>query len=170
MNALHQYGVSSGSPRSAVGTTELHVELEKQVARFLSKEDAMIFGMGFGTNSTGVPALIGKGGLIISDSMNHSSIAIGARSSGAVIKVFKHNDMKHLEAVIRRAIIDGQPLTHRPWTKILIMVEGIYSMEGEMCHLPEVIAIKKKYNCYLYVDEGNKQHRSPSVCERIVHS
>lgn len=105
----------------------------------------MVFGMGFGTNATAIPTLIGKGGLIISDSTNHSSIAVGCRSSGATIKVFRHNDIEHMEAVIRRAIIEGQPRTRRPWTKIMIVVEGIYSMEGEMCPLKEIVEIKNKY-------------------------
>jgi len=153
--ALEQYSTSTCSTRVNLGTTMLHAELELLVARFVGKDAAMIYGMGFGTNSTGIPALIGKGGLIISDSNNHSSIAVGARTSGAVIRVFKHNNMASLEAVIRRAIIDGQPKTHRPWKKILIMVEGIYSMEGEICPLADIVAIKKKYGCYLYVDEAH---------------
>lgn len=108
-----------------------------------------------GTNTTTIPALIGKGGLIISDSINHNSLVVGSRTSGAVIRVFKHNDADDLEQVVRQAIIDGQPNTHRPWTKILIMVEGIYSMEGEMSPLPEIVRIKKQYKCYLYVDEAH---------------
>jgi len=115
----------------------------------------MVFGMGFGTNSCGIPALIGKGGLILSDSYNHSSIVVGARTSGAVIRVFQHNDMRDLEAVIRRAILEGQPRTHRPWKKILIMCEGIYSMEGELCPLAKIVELKNKYRCYLYIDEAH---------------
>jgi len=99
--------------------------------------------------------LIGKGGLIISDENNHSSIVTGARFSPAAVVVFKHNDPKDLERVIRKSIIDGQPKTHRPWTKILIIVEGIYSMEGEMSPLKDIVALKKKYQCYLYVDEAH---------------
>ena len=90
LNTVEQYPVSTCSNRTDVGTTALHVETEKLVARYVGKEAAMIFGMGFGTNSTGIPTLIGKGGLIISDSLNHASIVIGARSSGAKIQVFKH--------------------------------------------------------------------------------
>lgn len=153
--ALEKFSVSTTSPRVALGTTALHAELEQVCARFVGKPAAMIFGMGFGTNSTGIPALVGKGGLIISDSNNHSSIACGARTSGASIRVFKHNDMRSLEAVIRHAILSGQPKSHRPWTKILIIVEGIYSMEGEMAPLAEIVALKKKYGCYLFVDEAH---------------
>ena len=153
--ALDKYSVSTSSPRVCLGTTQLHVELERVTARFLGKEAAMIFGMGFGTNSTGIPALVGKGGLIISDANNHASIACGARTSGSVIRVFKHNDVRSLEAVLRHAIISGQPKSHRPWTKILILIEGIYSMEGEICPLAEIVALKNKYHAYLFVDEAH---------------
>jgi len=155
IQALEQFGVSTSSSRIHLGTTRLHAELEDLCAEFLGKEAAMIFGMGFGTNSTGIPGLVGKGGLIISDSMNHSSIACGARSSGATIRVFKHNDVQSLEAVLRHAIISGQPKSHRPWKKILILIEGIYSMEGEICPLPQIVALKKKYGAYLFVDEAH---------------
>jgi serine palmitoyltransferase len=153
--ALDKYSVGTCAPRSFVGTTSLHTELEGVVARFVGKEDALVFGMGFGTNAGTVPALVGKGGLIISDATNHASIVVGARSSGASVKVFKHNDPDDLEAVIRRSILDGQPRTHRPWTKIMIIIEGIYSMEGELPPLQEIVRIKKKYGCYLYVDEAH---------------
>jgi len=152
---LETYGVSTSSCPLYGGQTALHNELEKTVADFLGVEDAMIFGMGWGTNTTAIPALVGKGCLVISDSMNHNSIVVGARSSGAIIKTFPHNDTDALEKVVRRSIIEGQPRTHRPWKKILIVVEGVYSMEGEICRLPKVVEIKKKYKCYLYLDEAH---------------
>lgn len=171
LDSLHKYGSCTGSVRTAVGTTTIHKELEDLVARFVDKEAAMIFGMGFATNATAVPILVGKGGLIISDSLNHTSIVTGARSSGAKIKVFKHGDMASLESVIRSSIIEGQPKTHRPWTKIVLLVEGIYSMEGHMCPLPEIVALKKKYNCYLYVDEahsiGALGGRGRGICDQL---
>jgi len=153
--ALDKFSVSTTSTRVNLGTTQVHDQVEKTVAKFLNKEDCMIFGMGFGTNSTGIPALIGKGGLIISDSMNHASIVCGARTSGAKIKVFKHNDVEDLEWVVRDSIVQGQPRTHLPWTKILILVEGIYSMEGEMAPLDKIVEVKKKYGCYLMIDEAH---------------
>eukprot|EP00483_Globobulimina_turgida_P002157 UN02159 len=116
----------------------------------------MVFGMGWGVNATAIPALIGgKGNLIISDAINHNSIVTGARTSGAKIKTFPHDNMERLESIIRKAIICGQPRTHRPWKKILIIVEGVYSMEGEICDLESIIRIKKKYKCYLYLDEAH---------------
>lgn len=156
VDALKKYGPSVCTPRlSTAGQTELHLECEQLVARFLNKEDAIIFGMGYATNSTNLPNIVGKGGLIVSDSLNHASLVIGMRCGEASVKVFKHNDPVDLERVLREAFIQGQPKTGRPWTKILIVVEGIYSMEGHICRLPEIIEIKKKYKAYLYVDEAH---------------
>jgi len=155
IESLHKYGVSTTSPLNAGGRTALHSELEELVAEFLNTEDAMIFGMGWATNSTAIPSLVGKGCLILSDALNHNSIAAGCRASGAKTRVFKHNDSKDLENQIKFAIADGQPRTHIPWKKILIIVEGIYSMEGQTCPLKEFVEIKKKYKCYLYVDEAH---------------
>jgi serine palmitoyltransferase len=107
------------------GTLALHRELEKTVARFLGKEDALAYTMGFGTNSTTIPALVGKGSLLISDSLNHMSIIAGARASSAHVRVFKHNSMQNLEEVLREAIVLGQPRTRRPWKKIIVLVEGL---------------------------------------------
>jgi len=152
---IEEYGVSTTSTQAELGYTDLHRRLEKKTAEFLGKEDCVIFGMGYATNSSAVPVLAGKGCLIISDSLNHASLVHGCRSSGAKIKVFEHNDTKHLETTLRDAIIKGQPRTHRPWKKILIIVEGIYSMEGEVCKLAEIVRLKKKYKCYLWVDEAH---------------
>jgi len=130
-------------------------KLEQVVAKFVGKEAAIVFGMGYQTNSTNLPQLIGKGGLIISDALNHASLVVGCRQAGAKITTFRHNDAQHLEKVLRRAIAEGQPRTHRPWTKILILVEGINSMEGSILPLKEIVEIKKKYKAYLYVDEAH---------------
>lgn len=89
-------------------------------------EAAVTFGMGFATNSMNIPALVGKGCLIMSDELNHASLVLGSRLSGATVKVFKHNDTLDLENKLKKAIIDGHPVTRRPWKKILIIVEGVY--------------------------------------------
>merc|ERR1719155_111337 len=101
--------------------------------------------MGFATNSTVIPVLVdpagnGKGVLIISDALNHSSIVEGVRGSGAKVQPFAHNNMSHLEAILQRATSYGQP-SGAPWRKIIIVVEGIYSMEGEFCRLREIVAL-----------------------------
>lgn len=150
-----QYGVSVCSTRQEIGNLSIHEQLEQLVANFLGVESSMTFGMGFATNSMNIPALVGKGCLILSDELNHTSLILGARLSGATIRVFKHNNMHSLEKMLREAVCSGQPRTHRPWKKILIMVEGIYSMEGSVVRLPEIIALKKKYKAYLYLDEAH---------------
>ncbi|XP_030854251.1 serine palmitoyltransferase 2 [Strongylocentrotus purpuratus] len=149
------YGNGVCSSRQELGTLALTVELEKLVAEFLGQEDAITFGMGFATNSLNIPSIMGRGCLIVSDRLNHASLVLGVRLSGATVKVFEHNNMESLEKLLKMAIAEGQPRTHRPWKKILIIVEGIYSMEGSIVKLPEVIAIKKKYKCYLYLDEAH---------------
>ena len=154
-SAIRKYGISMSSPRADAGSSDLHVEAESRVARFVGKPAAMIFSMGFVTNATAFPALVGKGSLIISDELNHSSVRFGARLSGAMIEMYKHNNMKDLERVLREVISQGQPRTHRPWKKILVVVEGLYSMEGNMCNLPGLIALKKKYKFNLFVDEAH---------------
>lgn len=148
-------GIPSPSPRAEVGSTQIHMELERLVARFVGKQDAMVVSMGFATNSTTIPALVNKGCLIISDEMNHSSIVFGARLSGAAVRVFKHNNMDDLRELLREVISQGQPRTHRPWKKILVIVEGLYSMEGTVVNLPEIIELKKEFKFYLYVDEAH---------------
>lgn len=152
---LQEWGVSTCSSRVDAGTTPLHDELETMIAAFVGKEAALTYGMGFATNSSTIPALVGKGCLILSDALNHASIVSGVRMSGAKVKVFRHNDAKHLEALLRESIAEGQPRTHRPWKKVLIIVEGIYSMEGEVCTLKDIVEVKKKYKAYLFLDEAH---------------
>uniref|UniRef100_A0A8C7FLV0 Serine palmitoyltransferase, long chain base subunit 2b n=1 Tax=Oncorhynchus kisutch TaxID=8019 RepID=A0A8C7FLV0_ONCKI len=124
--STHHYGIGVGSTRYEMGNLDIHEELEQLVARFLGVESSMAFGMGFATNSMNIPALAGKGCLILSDELNHASLVLGARLSGSIIRVFKHNNMVSLEKLLRDAIVHGQPRTRRPWKKILILVEGIY--------------------------------------------
>lgn len=153
--AFDEFSASTCSTRLDCGTNVLHKQLEEMVAEFVGKESAFVFNMGYGTNSTVIPALMGAGSLIISDSLNHASIVNGARASGATIRVFQHNSAKNLEKILREAIIEGQPRKNRPWTKILVMVEGVYSMEGEICDLKSIVEVTKRYKCYLYVDEAH---------------
>lgn len=169
VEAISKYGVASPGARSEVGTHALLKETEECTAKFVGKEAAMVFSMGFSTNSSMIPALIGPGCLIISDELNHSSLVFGSRISGAAIRVFKHNNPEHLEQVLRDAISQGMPRTHRPWKKILVIVEGLYSMEGDICCLPELVALRKKYKFYLFVDEahsiGALGPRGRGVCD-----
>jgi len=142
---LKRYGVTACGPRLEGGTTDLHIQAESLVAKFVGAEDAIICSMGFATNSTTIPALVGKGCLVISDELNHASIRFGVRLSGAHVRSFKHNDMESLEALVREVVSQGQPRTHRPWKKILLVVEGLYSMEGTLVNLPTIMQLKKRY-------------------------
>ncbi|KAA0196219.1 Serine palmitoyltransferase long chain base [Fasciolopsis buskii] len=151
----YEYGVGVASSRQEAGSFILHRKLEELVAEFLGTEAAIVFSMGFATNSLNLPCLVDKHCCVISDELNHTSLVLGCRLSGATIRRFKHNDMDDLERILEEAVVYGQPRTHRPYKKILIVVEGIYSMEGSIVHLPEVIALKKKYKAYLYVDEAH---------------
>ncbi|GFF36710.1 serine palmitoyltransferase 2 [Aspergillus udagawae] len=166
---IRQSGITMAGSVADPGTPQLHAEVEQQVARFVGKEAAIVFSMGFVTNATIFPALMDKGCLILSDELNHASIRFGARLSGAAIQVFAHNNMADLERRLREAISQGQPRTHRPWKKILVSVEGLYSMEGTMCNLPRILELKKRYKFYLFVDEahsiGAVGPRGRGVCD-----
>lgn len=122
IESIREQGVAFSSPRSELGLTPLHKELEKLTAQLLGTEDAITFGMGFATNSLNLPAFLSPGCLVISDEKNHASIILGLRLSGATIRVFRHNNMKDLERVLEKAVVNGQPRTGAQWKKILIVV------------------------------------------------
>ncbi|XP_045124687.1 serine palmitoyltransferase 2-like isoform X1 [Portunus trituberculatus] len=150
-----EVGITTSSSRLELGTLEIHKKLEALVSEFLGVEDAITFGMGFATNVLNLPSILGPGCLVLSDEFNHASLILGLRLSGATVKVFQHNNAADLEKKLREALIHGHPRTRRPWKKAMIVVEGIYSMEGSICDLPNFIRIKKKYKTYLYVDEAH---------------
>ena len=155
LTAVDEWPLSMCSSRMDFGSVRVHDELERTVAQFVGKEAAIVYTMGFGTNTSTIPALAGPETLIVSDAMNHSSIVNGARASAALIRVFRHNEPAHLEEILREAIANGQPRHHRPWKKIVVMVEGIYSMEGSICKLKEIVRVCKRYKAYIYVDEAH---------------
>ncbi|KAF9882754.1 serine palmitoyltransferase component [Aspergillus nanangensis] len=152
---LRRDGISMTGSCSDTGTSKLHGEVEEEIARFVGKESAIVFSMGFVTNATIFQAIVEKGCLILSDELNHASIRFGARLSGAAIQVFAHNNMANLEKKLREAIKQGQSRTHRPWKKILVTVEGLFSMEGTMCNLPKLLELRRKYKFNLFVDEAH---------------
>lgn len=155
LQVLEKYGTSGHGPKAHIGTTSLHADVEKLVARFVGKDDSIIFSQGFSTNSNFFSSFVDSECLVLSDELNHSSIRTGLRLSGVNIKIFRHNDTANLEKVIRHNIAQGQPRTRKPWKKILVCVEGLYSMEGTMCALPQIVALKEKYGFYLFVDEAH---------------
>lgn len=156
VSSLISLPISTSSSLQTYGRTHLHEKLEQAVAAFVGKPAAICFNMGYNTNATVLPALVGgTRDLIISDALNHTSIVNGARASGAVIRTFAHDDVEHLESILRQAIVHGVPRTRRPWNKILVVVEGVYSMEGEYCDLKNIVRVCKKYGAYLYLDEAH---------------
>jgi len=155
LGALEDLPVAMASSRINAGRSKLHDELEGIVSEFVGKEAAMVFNMGFNTNCCVIPALVGPGDLIISDELNHTSIVNGARASGAAIRVFKHNDADHLDQVLREAIVIGRPRVRRPFNKIIVVVEGVYSMEGHYCNLAAIVKVCKANKAYVYLDEAH---------------
>ncbi|KAF4674670.1 serine palmitoyltransferase, long chain base subunit [Perkinsus chesapeaki] len=158
IEAVKDYGFASGvsSRAEAGGTNSLHVKLESMVADYLGKEDALVMGMGFATNSMLLaavaltsPQYANKPTLFVSDSLNHKSIVEGVKQSTAKVIGFKHNDMRDLENVLDRETRSGK------WAKIIILTEGVYSMEGEFCRLREIVTLKHRYHCYLWLDEAH---------------
>jgi len=158
--AALELGWSTCGTRTEGGTQSIHRQLEDEVADYLGKEDALVLGMGFATNSTVLPALFeakagGKGMLVLSDELNHRSIVEGVRLSGTTVRAFTHNNMPALEKELKRAVEEGQPGSGAPWRKIFVVVEGIYSMEGDFCRLREIVTLKNRYGAYLYLDEAH---------------
>ena len=137
-----------------IGVSDEQIKLQKMLADFLHKEDCIVSPMGFTTNSTLIPLLVSKGDLVLSDALNHSSLIIGIKSSTEEIRIFKHNDMNDLKAKLEEVKQKGLKNGKQP-NKILVIIEGLYSMEGEYCKLKEIIALKKAYGFYLYVDEAH---------------
>ena len=137
-----------------IGISDEQKNLEKMLAKFLHKEDCVVSSMGFTTNSTLIPILISKDDLILSDSLNHSSLIVGMKSSKAEIRIFKHNDINDLKSKLEDVKKNGLKNGKQP-SKVLVIIEGLYSMEGEFCKLKEIILLKKAYGFYLYVDEAH---------------
>lgn len=155
VTSLEKIPISMCSSRMDFGSHAIHEELEQKVAKFVSKEAALVYSMGYGTNTSTIATLVGQGCLIISDQLNHTSIVNGARASPALIRVFRNNDAAHLDEILQEAVVNGQPKHHRPWKKIMVIVEGIYSMEGIICNLKEIVEVCKKYKAFIYVDEAH---------------
>ena len=145
--AIDKYGTSASGSRLLAGEKTLHKELEAAIAEWKHAEDALVLVGGHSTNVTCVGNFCGKGDLIVYDAIAHNSIEQGCRLSQATAKPFPHSDVKALESILRNQ--------RHKFGKVLIVVEGAYSMDGDIAPVPEIVALKKKYGCFLMVDEAH---------------
>ncbi len=144
--ALDQYGSGCAGSRFLNGTLDLHIQLEKELAEFEGKDEALCFSTGFSVNSGVIPAIVGRNDYLICDDRDHASIVDGRRLSFARQLHYKHNDMEDLENILKT--LPNEAIK-------LIVVDGVFSMEGDLCKLPEIIELKHKYNCSVMVDEAH---------------
>ncbi len=144
---LNKYGVGAGAVRTIVGNMDIHEELDRRLAKFKKEEAALTFQSGYMANLGVIQALVDRGDLIISDELNHASIIDGVRLSRSDRTIYKHNDMEYLEEILKEKRQD--------YNNVLIITDGVFSMDGDLANLPELVKIAKKYNCYTYVDDAH---------------
>lgn len=146
IEAIKKYGTGCAGSPFLNGTLDIHIELEEKLADFVGKEKAIVYSTGFHTNIGVIPTIVGRGDYIIGDELNHASIVEGRRISFATYMKYKHNDMESLEAVLKKI----------PYESIkLIVMDGVFSMEGDVAKLPVIVELAEKYNASVYVDEAH---------------
>lgn len=146
IQALKKYGSGCAGSRFLNGTLDLHVALERELAEFEGKDEALVFSTGFSVNSGVIACLTGREDYIICDDRDHASIVDGRRLSFSTSLKYRHNDMDDLERQLKKC---------RPEAVKLIVVDGVFSMEGDLANLPEIIRLKHKYNATVMVDEAH---------------
>ena len=160
--ALDKYGSGCAGSRFLNGTLDLHVQLEKELAAFEGKDEALVFSTGFAVNAGVLSVVVGRGDYIICDDRDHASIVDGRRLSFATQLHYKHNDMEDLERVLQKLPEEAVKL---------IVVDGVFSMEGDLANLPAIVELKHKYNCSIMVDEahgiGVFGHQGRGVCDHF---
>ena len=144
--AMKKYGSGCAGSRFLNGTLDIHVQLERELAEFVGKDDALCFSTGFTVNSGVIPQLVSKDDYIICDDRDHASIVDGRRLSFATQLHYRHNDMADLERVLQRC---------EPDKVKLIIVDGVFSMEGDLAKLPEIVELKHRYKASIMVDEAH---------------
>ncbi|MCI4349715.1 MAG: aminotransferase class I/II-fold pyridoxal phosphate-dependent enzyme [Thermoplasmata archaeon] len=148
--AVASHGAGSGSVRPIAGTMDLHLELERRLARFKDAEASLVYQTGFATNAGLIPQLAGEGDLIISDELNHGSIIDGVRLSKAERGVFRHRDMADLEVVLAKAE------EHTPaYRRILVISDGVFSMDGDIAPLDQIARLGAAHGAMVYVDDAH---------------
>jgi glycine C-acetyltransferase len=150
IDAIKTHGVGSGSVRPIAGNMDLHEELERRLAKFKGAEASLVYQTGFAANAGLIPQLAGKGDLIISDELNHGSIIDGVRLSPADRAIYKHADAPDLGRVLNEA------KKHKPpYRRILIITDGVFSMDGDIAPLAQIVKISKPYGAMIYVDDAH---------------
>jgi glycine C-acetyltransferase len=146
LEAIHRYGVGSGSVRPIAGTLDIHMELERRLADFKKTEAVVVFQSGFTANAGTVSAVLTEDDVVISDELNHASIIDGCRLSRASIKVFPHKDV-----AAARAILRALPVSQRK----LLITDGVFSMDGDLGPLPDLCALAEEFGCIMMVDDAH---------------
>lgn len=149
IEATETYGVGAGAVRTINGSLKIHQQLEEKIAEFKGTEAAIAFQSGFNCNMGAISAVMTKEDAILSDELNHASIIDGCRLSGAKIIRIKHQDMKDLEKKAKEAI------ESKKYKKIMYITDGVFSMDGDIARLPEIIPIVEKYGLVTYVDDAH---------------
>jgi glycine C-acetyltransferase len=147
VSATEKYGVGAGSVRTIVGNQDLLEELEVILAKFKEEEAVTCFQSGLNCNIGTIQAIVSKEDLILSDELNHASIIDGIRLSRADKAIYRHSDMEHLEAILKEK--------RSLYRNVLIITDGVFSMDGDLAKLPEIVSIAKKYDCLTYVDDAH---------------
>jgi glycine C-acetyltransferase len=148
-NAIDTYGVGSGAVRTINGTLDIHIKLEEKLAEFKHTEAAIAFQSGFNCNIGAISAVMDKHDAILSDELNHASIIDGCRLSKAKVIRFNHSDMDDLRAKAKEAKESGQ------YSKIMVITDGVFSMDGDVAKLPEIVEIAKEFDIISYVDDAH---------------
>lgn len=148
-DAIDKYGVGAGAVRTINGTLDLHVKLEEKLAEFKGTEAAISYQSGFNCNMAAISGVMDKNDAILSDQLNHASIIDGCRLSKAKIIAFKHSDMEDLRAKAKEATESGQ------YNKVMVITDGVFSMDGDIAKLPEIVEIAKEFDLITYVDDAH---------------
>ncbi|MBA3062681.1 MAG: pyridoxal phosphate-dependent aminotransferase family protein [Atribacteria sp.] len=146
IDAIEKYGTGAAGVRLLAGTTKIHEKLEAKIAEFTGAEDAVTYSSGYVTNLAAITTLCQRGDLVIIDKLDHASIIDGCILSGAAHRSFLHNDMKSLERIL---------MNSKDYVNKLIIVDAVYSMDGDVANLPEISRLAKKYNAKVMVDEAH---------------
>jgi glycine C-acetyltransferase/8-amino-7-oxononanoate synthase len=146
VHATEEYGAGAGASRLISGTLHPHTHLESCLANFKHTEAALVFGSGYLANLGIIPVLIGRGGLVLADRLCHASLVDACRLSGADFRVYRHGDTGHVETLLKRT---G---SNRP---VLIVTDGLFSMDGDLARLPELVALVERFGATLYVDDAH---------------